>query len=71
MVEKAVACPRDLHILAEPAVLPRQLGQLAPPGLLDPSPDRGPGQVEILRDRPTDRSPRWAPLHDLGLELRA
>ena len=51
----------------QPAVLP---GPGIPLGLFDPLPDRGLGQVEVLRDLTRRPVPALAQLNDLGLELR-
>src|SRR5215203_6127022 len=74
----------DLHVAAQPLVLPPQGGQLvafgagqpaitAAPGiafgLADPFADRGLGQVEVAGDLPDRAVTALAQLHDLGLEL--
>src|SRR5215203_2971031 len=74
----------DLHVAAQPLVLPPQGGQLvafgagqpaitAAPGiafgLADPFADRGLGQVEVPDDLPDRAVTALAQLHDLGLEL--
>src|SRR4029077_8351449 len=75
----------DLHVLAQPAVLPPQLREflllgarqpavLAGPGvtliLLHPLADRGLGQVKVLRDLAHRPVAALAQIDDLGLELR-
>src|SRR5215203_6016492 len=75
----------DLHVAAQPLILPPQGGQLvafgagqpaitAAPGiafgLADPLADRGLGQVEVAGDLPDRAVTALAQLHDLGLELR-
>src|SRR5215203_6673786 len=75
----------DLHVAAQPLILPPQGGQLvafgagqpaitAAPGiafgLADPLADGGLGQVEVPGDLPDRAVTPTAQLNDLGLELR-
>src|SRR5215218_6627281 len=75
----------DLHVFAQPPVLPAQRRQLLPLGagqpaitaatsiafgLADPLSDRGLGQVEVPSDLPNRPVAPTAQLDDLGLELR-
>src|SRR5215217_2375123 len=74
----------DLHVAAQPLVLPPQGGQLlafgagqpavaaraaVPFGLADPFADRGLGQIEVPRDLPDRAVAALAQLNNLGLEL--
>src|SRR5215207_6529261 len=74
----------DLHVAAQPLVLPPQGGQLVafgagqpavaaiaavPFDLPDPFADRGLGQIEVPRDLPDRAVTALAQLNNLGLEL--